>query len=325
MKRRVPNVSWNAEERRLRALWRLTLQAVIWIAFGILLGVASAPFAGGWEELASGDFEPGVIPVGLATVASVWVSGRLLDHRRFADYGFHLTRAWFINLAFGLFLGAALMTLVFGVELAVGWVSVTDTMVTAAPDDPFALAVLIPLLTFVVVGISEEVLSRGYHLTNLAEGLNLGRVGPRGAVLLSVLISSTVFGLLHLGNSGASAISTLGILATGVFLAAGFVLTGELAIPIGVHITWNFFQGNVFGFPVSGTDAGPASFLAVEQHGPALWVGGAFGPEAGLLAIGAAAAGVVAIMLWVRFRHGPATLQRSIAAAPSFPNRGERR
>ncbi len=102
-------------------------------------------------------------------------------------------------------------------------------------------------------------------------------------------------------------------------LALGFILTGELAIPIGFHITWNFFQANVFGFTVSGMEFSWATILATEQSGPALWVGDAFGPESGLLAIGAVFLGCLLILLWVRLRYGRVGLHTSIATAPENP------
>jgi hypothetical protein len=96
----------------------------------------------------------------------------------------------------------------------------------------------------------------------------------------------------------------------------GYLLTGELAIPIALHITWNFFQGNVFGFPVSGTAVRAATFISIEQGGPDLWTGGAFGPEAGLLGLGAMIVGIFVIILWVRWRYGQVSLDLSLAQAP---------
>jgi hypothetical protein len=82
------------------------------------------------------------------------------------------------------------------------------------------------------------------------------------------------------------------------------VLTGQIALSIGLHFTWNFVQGNVFALPVSGRITHATSLFAVQQAGPELWTGGAFGPEAGLLGVLAALVGTGAIVLWVRWRYG---------------------
>jgi len=148
-------------------------------------------------------------------------------------------------------------------------------------------------------------------LINLAEGLNHHRIGKRNALLLAYGISSLVFGLLHLGNPNANWVSVLNISLAGLFLGLGMVLTGSLAIPIGLHITWNFFQGNVFGFPVSGIQAG-ASVIATQSVGPAWLTGGVFGPEGGLLGLGAMLIGILLILLWVR-RRGNLNLDVDLA------------
>jgi hypothetical protein len=69
---------------------------------------------------------------------------------------------------------------------------------------------------------------------------------------------------------------------------------------------------------VSGGDLSPTTFVVVDQHGPALWVGDGFGPEAGLLAIGAMVIGIVLIALWVRLRRGCIRLHTATAEAPTM-------
>jgi hypothetical protein len=77
---------------------------------------------------------------------------------------------------------------------------------------------------------------------------------------------------------------------------------------MGLHIAWNIFEGNIFGLPVSGWGTLGATFLSVEQGGPTLFTGDAFGPEAGLLTIAASIVGNLMVVLWVRARTGRVVL-----------------
>jgi uncharacterized protein len=310
------------EEARLRAGWRLLFQFLLNTGGGSFLGIViAATTSMGLAAGASGGPPPFALAltyvgVALVAVASVWISGRFLDRRPFSGFGLRLDRAWWQDLAFGLLLGASLMTGIFLTQLAAGWVTVTGSF-AAFDGAAFFPTILSPMVLFVCVGFYEELVSRGYQLTNLAEGLN--GLGPRTAVLLAWIISSSVFALLHLFNPNTSALSTFNIFLAGMMLGAGYVLTGSLAIPIGLHITWNFFQGNVFGFPVSGLDPVGATLLSTEQNGPTLLTGGPFGPEGGLLAPAAMAIGVGLISLHVRRRAGKASIQLSLAESPAPP------
>jgi membrane protease YdiL (CAAX protease family) len=247
---------------------------------------------------------------------SVWLAGRFLDRRPFADFGFHLSGGWWLDLLFGMVLGALLMTTVFLVQFGLGWVTVTGSFESLVPGAPFWLAVIVPAVHFVCVGFYEELVSRGYQLRNAAEGLNSSSLGPRGAVLLAWALSSAFFGYLHAANPNATILSTANVALAGLMLGCGYVLTGELAIPIGLHVTWNFFEGTVFGFPVSGLRIGGATFLRIEQGGPDLWTGSSFGPEGGLLAAVAMALGILLTALWVLLRRGRIAVHAPVAKGP---------
>jgi membrane protease YdiL (CAAX protease family) len=139
----------------------------------------------------------------------------------------------------------------------------------------------------------------------------------RTALALACVISSALFGWGHWNNPGATLVSTLNIAVAGAFLALPYLLTGRLAMPMGLHMTWNLFQGNVFGFPVSGTTSGlETTVIAIRQLGPVVWTGGTFGPEAGILGLMAMGVGSIAVFLAVRDRQGRAEIQESLAAPP---------
>lgn len=305
---------WNSQERRLRAFWRLLIQTVLWVLAVVLLRVLAAPILVSisvilptLDEVAGQALTFGLQLVGV--LVSVWLATRFVDRRAISELGLQFDRAWWFDLLFGLALGAILMTIIFTVEISVGWLDVREYFsVTAGEDIPFAIAILSPVIVFLSVGITEEVWTRGYQLRNMSEGFNIGGRFPVAALLLSWVLSSAFFGLLHAGNPNATWISTLYLMLAGLFLGLGLILTGRLGLPIGLHISWNFFQGNVFGFPVSGNDFSSATVIAIDQAGPTLWTGGAFGPEAGLIGIGAILLGCVLTVLWVRLRYGHVAL-----------------
>jgi uncharacterized protein len=239
------------------------------------------------------------------------LAARFIDRRSLSDFGFHLNRTWFKLFGIGLALGAGLMLFIFITEYTAGWIIIKGFIQTNTPWN-FIGEILLAIILFICVGFYEEMLARGYQLHNLAEGFNFGRIHPKVALVIGYLISSMIFGFMHAGNPNASLVSTINLFMAGLFLGLGYILTGELALPIGLHITWNFFEGNVFGFPVSGTNAG-VSLITIQQNGPSLWTGGAFGPEAGLIGIVAIILGSLLIFWLVRKVAGQITLASKLA------------
>ncbi len=322
-----------SESGRLRAAWRLLAQYLSYRVVAALLvnlGVVSwllirvgpkSLSSGGASVVSLTSYSSVFLISNLASVAAalltVWMSGRLLDRRPFRDFGFRLDGGWWLDLSFGMVLGALLMTAIFLTQFALGWADVTGSFEAAggSTGTSFAFAILPPLAAFVCVGVAEETVFRGYGLRNTAEGLS-GVLGPRTSVLAAWALTSVFFGMLHVFNPNATVMSTINIALAGILLGIGYVLTGELAIPIGLHIAWNFFQGSVFGFPVSGLEPVGSTFLSVRQGGPTLFTGGAFGPEGGLLVTAAILAGSLLISAWVRLRHGRVDIDVSLTEAP---------
>ena len=311
--RKLLSIFWNGEERRVRALWRIITLIALVGGTGLALRASGLLPARGTREFY---VVGGVVRV-LVGVAVVWLVGWLLDRRRFPEFGFSLDRQWWADLGFGLLLGALLMTGVFLTEWSLGWVELTAVFRTTVSGEPFGRAILMPVTLFLAVGFLEELLFRGYLLRNAAEGLNFRRLGgARGGLILACVLSSVLFALGHADNPNATWVSTVNIAFAGVFLALGFMLTGQLALPIGLHITWNFFQSSVFGFPVSGMSRFRTTFIATEQTGPEVWTGGAFGPEAGLVGLAAMLVGAALTVLWVRQGRGEARLAMHLAEPP---------
>lgn len=284
----------NPHEGRLRAGWRLLLQTLLFFALTLALG-------GGLVLLGVTGMAAGYTAQVVGAIASVALAGRFLDRRPFAGFGLHVGRRWWRDFAFGAGLGVVLMAAIFGVEVGAGWVTVEDTFVSTWPGVPFAVGFLGLAAFFAVVAYYEELLARGYHLLNLAEGFRW--LGRRAALGIAWAGSSAVFGIAHAANPNATLVSTVGVALAGLLLGLGWLRTGELGLPIGLHLTWNLAQGGLFGFPVSGQPS-PARALAIEQGGPDLWTGGPFGPEAGLVGVLAMTAGAAAILWYTRGR-GP--------------------
>ena len=254
----IANIFWNAGQNRLRAGWRLSLQFVLFTAVLVGNGIFTGIFG----------TKPVAVILGsliylTAGLGIVWLMARFVDKRPYADFGFHLDRHWWLDFGFGAALGAFLLTGIFLSLWAAGWVTITGSTITK-DNIPFILAFLLNVIVYAIIAVNEELTFRGYQLKNLTEGLSGKRISPRNAILLAFLFSSAFFGFAHLGNQNATALSTINIVIIGFVLALPYLLTGELGISIGIHLTWNLFEGTVYGFPVSGITP-TTHFLAIQQ------------------------------------------------------------
>jgi len=266
------------EESRLRAGWRLLLQSTI---FGLFVVCGTVPVSFlfltpnislSFESLLFFEQIIELFAVGL----SVFLARRFLDKRSFTSIGLKINQRAVIDVLVGIGITFAMMASIFLIEFSLGWLTIDGYAWQSEPFGQVILRTLVPFGIFVLVGWNEELLSRGYHLQTLTSGLN---------TFWGVFLSSAIFGLMHLGNPNTDAkfFVASGIFLAGVFLAYGYLRTRQLWLPIGLHIGWNFFEGVVFGFPVSGIST--SRLIRTTVTGPSQWTGAAFGPEAGLILI----------------------------------------
>ena len=123
-------------------------------------------------------------------------------------------------------------------------------------------------------GGTEEVATRGWLLTRIAARTNLP---------FAIVISSSLFGILHMGNAGVTFLSVLNIILDGVLAGLLFIYTDSIWLVVAQHGTWNYVQGNLLGFQVSGTGADASIFSFTMGDGPVWLTGGTFGAEGSII------------------------------------------
>lgn len=278
----------NKEERRLRSGWRLAYYILLFFGVYFTVGMVTAVITliQDTSEQTLLLISTGLSAVGFTLIT--WMVRQRIDRRSFASLGLEIKRTSWQDLGFGVLLGAGLMGLIFVSQLAIGWLVVEGTAFDIGIGEA-ATRIMAALILMILVGYYEELVFRGYILQNLIEGSGL---------VWALLISSILFGGLHLINPNATGFSLASITGAGLLMAYGWIATGRLWLPIGLHIAWNFFQGAVFGFPVSGIPI--EGLLHIQDVGPAWLTGGEFGPEGGLIVLPAMALGALGIWWYQR-------------------------
>jgi membrane protease YdiL (CAAX protease family) len=273
-------------EPRLRAGWRLLAQFIMMIATTFIIVIPGSILVFAFPA-----FQEAILLAigGGAIVVSVFAARKWIDRRSITSMGLRWDNQARRDLFWGIGIAFLQIALMFMLQWAFGWLEVGGFAWEEQPAASVAGSILLWLALFSAVGFYEELLSRGYQLQNLEEGLN---------TFWAVVLSSAAFGVAHALNPNSSWVSVLAICIAGFFLAYPYLRTRQLWLSIGLHFSWNFFLGPIFGFPVSGITS--FTLLQVEISGPDLFTGGAFGPEAGLVVLPAQALGF--LIVWAATR-----------------------
>jgi membrane protease YdiL (CAAX protease family) len=168
----------------------------------------------------------------------------------------------------GLLAGAVIFSAAVGLAAVAGALSIK---VSSAPIDITLYLVLI--LGWIIQGMSEEVICRGFFLVSLSRKLSLPA---------AVVLNSLAFAAMHLFNAGISVLAFINLTLFGIFASVVFLRTGNIWLVSALHSVWNFAQGNFFGILVSGNDFGPTVLSTTFNASKTLINGGDFGLEGGL-------------------------------------------
>lgn len=215
----------------------------------------------------------------------IWVIlfWKLWDKGKVREIGFTNIKSSWRDLCAGLLIGAVSFSIVAFILLGTKSVE----MVNSFGMPKFSTALITQLIIFVFVGINEELFCRGYCMTVLKQTKK---------PWVPVIVSAIIFSAMHSMNGGIGLLPYINLFLFGIFMGYLFMKTKNIWMCIGYHITWNYFQGDIFGFLVSGNTTD--SIYSIKVISPNIINGGSFGPEGGLIVT---ALLVISILLVYKF------------------------
>lgn len=209
-----------------------------------------------------------------ATISSlVFFRVKVIERRSLSSIGLNKNN-WLKKYLLGFFIGLVMMSIIVLILLSFGYITIEKNPIQPVGVSAIS-SVLVILFGWIIQGATEEIVTRGWLLNVLSNKFNIG---------VGLLISSTLFGLMHLSNPNVNYIAVINIILVGLFYGFYVIKTNDLWAVCGMHTAWNFAQGNLFGFEVSGIDVSVGSLIDLNLVGSDFVTGGIFGPEAGIVA-----------------------------------------
>ncbi|HLH09355.1 MAG TPA: CPBP family intramembrane glutamic endopeptidase [Terriglobales bacterium] len=277
------------EDGRLRSGWRFLLSVVVFFFVnGFAIDVANT-LAGPSDRKFELFYRPFLA---IFLLASFSVLLKLLDRVEGNPLpAMGLRRCHFAkDVAVGICLGVVMVGL--AVLLLALVCHIEFQVVLSGHSAKLALAVLLILATG---AMAEELAFRGYPFQRLVEGTG---------TIVALILTSVLFGIVHLRNPHASVVGVINTIAIGIVFALAYLRTRSLWLPWALHFGWNLSLGLLFGLPVSGL----REFGVVVRGtatGPAWITGGAYGIEGGAAGTLGIAAGLAFVLLMIKRRLEP--------------------
>ena len=293
----MKNIFVNSETGLLRAGWRIFIFVIIFLAITVASMFIVRTILGALQKMSVLQFSI----LGVTATLAVFLARKFLDKRSFTSLGLSVDRYAVLDVLSGILNSALVMATVFFMMLWSGLIEFhgfswwTDSV---GVDVSFQMAIL-PVVFAVaykltVVAWWEELVFRGYFFQNIVAGMGL---------MWAIIISSLVFGLTHIMNPEGTVLGGLLIALITPQLIYAYLKTGQLWLPMGLHLGWNFFQASIFGFAASGQES--PSMISQSPVGPEWLSGGAFGAEGSVLIIPVTILSYFLVHYWVRATRQP--------------------
>ena len=238
------------------------------IILGIIIGIQSirGDVSGIEAFLTSYAYQSITIALcNLISIVAIIILFKVMNRKTTENMGLTPVKRDYKDLLIGLLLGAASITLIIGINYIMGDTRFNGVHIT--------WDLLVGLILFISVGFVEEILVRGcfQHIIYYRHG-----------IAWAIIIPALIFSVMHFLNPNISYIAALNIALVGIVFGIMTYKSGNLWMAIGYHITWNYFQGNIFNIEVSGSAYGRGLIKSIRVEDNLL-NGGAFGIEGGLI------------------------------------------
>lgn len=281
----------------LRAGWRLLIFAALFMVINLTLTFTIRAILG---KLKGGGILWFLL-LGLSATLAVYISRKYIDKENFISLGLKPDKSAVLDLISGFINSGIVMGCIFFTMLFTGLIEFKGFSwwtENTGPDVHFTTAALPVILTvlfkLMIVAWWEELAWRGMILQNSIKGVG---------VMWAVIINSVLFGLVHAANPDATVLSTLLIILITPQLIYAYFKSGNLWLPMGIHLGWNFFQSSIFGFAASGQNS--PSLIMQEPIGQDWLSGGQFGAEGSLILIPFTIGSLFLIHWWVKKTRYP--------------------
>jgi uncharacterized protein len=204
------------------------------------------------------------ISIAIFVVAFTWLMKKFVDRQPFSSLGFQW-KDYGSDAGLGFFTALVMLGIGTLILLLQKQIAFTGSSIDVA-------TLLSQFILMVVVAFIEEISFRGYILNNLMSSVNKW---------VALVISAVIFAAVHATNPGASILPIVNVFLAGLLLGSNYIFSRNLWFAIFFHFAWNFTQGPVLGYEVSGMETN--SILKQSTSGNELLTGGEFGFEGSFL------------------------------------------